>query len=169
MSTFDLRDPLTAVYAGTPGPAIAPGKRSLTQSMPPVQRSLRDEQRPVVDFDAGACDDIYDQRATVDAAPTRELLTDRQIRTARRRNPHWISKLGLSAQVFSSAEVDSSAFALDVAAKQAAHGLKVDGIAGPQTAAQVAGQVAAERSTADAGRFDGDDPFALHLLDEGEA
>jgi hypothetical protein len=155
------------ILAGTSPTApagIAPGKRSLTQGLMPVQRSLRDEQRAVADFDQGVGDDFYDQRATVEAAPSRELLTDRQIRTARRRNPHWIAKLGLSVQLFSNAEVDSSAFALDVAEKQAAAGLKIDGIAGPETAAQVAGTVAADRSTADAGRYGGDDPFGLHLV-----
>jgi hypothetical protein len=172
MTTYDhLNFPSTSVANIGGNTGIAPGKRSLTQSLPPVQRSLRDEQRAVVSLDegAGAGADFYDERATVDAEPTRELLTDQQIRKARRRNPHWINKLRLSAQIFSTAEVGSAAFALVVADKQAAHGaLVVDGIAGPKTAAVVAGQVAEARSAADEGRFAGDDPFGMHLIADGE-
>ncbi|MBE7448608.1 MAG: hypothetical protein HS111_06910 [Kofleriaceae bacterium] len=135
-----------------PAPSVTPhgtsaGKRTLTQSLLPVQRSLRDEQRAVVDFDGAAGDDFYDQRATVEGRPTDIPLTDRQIRRARRKNPDWIRRLKVSALIFSNAEVDSSAFALELAAKQAAHGtLRVDGIAGPRTVAAVARQVSDARS-----------------------
>lgn len=170
----------------------APGKRTLTQSLPSVQRSLRDEQRAVVDFDDAAGDDLYDERATVYARVTDVPLSDRQIRRARRKNPTWIARLKVSAQIFSNAEVDSSAFAVDVAAHQAKHGLAIDGIAGPKTVAAVAAAVTASRAggakarTAaadgqrevrdfDAGVDDGfydtratveqhEDPFGLHLL-----
>lgn len=169
MTGFDHREWPSTASAGAVGTGIAPGKRSLTQSLPPVQRSLRDEQRAVADFDHGVEDGFYDERATVEGRPTQVLLTDQQLRTAQRRNPHWIRKLRLSAQIFSTADIESAAFALDVADKQQAHGgLRVDGIAGPKTAAAVAGDVAEARSTADAGRFAGDDPFGMHLVDEGE-
>ena len=172
---------------------VSPGKRTLTQSLTPVQRSLRDEQRTVVDFDDAAGDGVYDERATVEARMTEVPLTDRQIRRARRKNPEWIRKLKVSALIFGNAEVDSSAFALDVATKQAEHGLAVDGIAGPRTVAAVARQVSDARTGRaggaarrdpnvpravaefDAGVGDGfydaratvephDDPFGLHLL-----
>jgi hypothetical protein len=166
------------------------GKRTLTQSLAPVQRSLRGEQRAVVDFDDAVSDDVYDERATVEARLTEIPLTDRQIRRARRKNPGWITRLKVSAQIISTAEVDSSAFALDVAAKQAAHGLVVDGIAGPRTVAAVARAVTSARTGRHAPGGDGgprevasldagvgddyhdsratvepyDDPFGLHLL-----
>ncbi len=130
------------------GPAgIAPGKRSLTQSMPPVQRSLQEQQRQVTSFDAGVEDHFYDERATVEARPSRDLLSDRQVRLATRKNPMWVRRLKVSAQIFSTAPVESSAFAMDVAEKQATAGLDVDGIAGPKTVAAIAGEVAAARST----------------------
>ncbi len=152
---------------------LSPGKRTLTQSLVPVQRSLRDEQRAVVDFDSAAGDDFYDERATVEARPTEIPLTDRQIRRARRKNPEWIRRLKVSALIFSNAEVDSSAFALDVAAKQAEHGaLRVDGIAGPRTVAAIARQVSAARSGrrgAAAGPRDADEPRAVADFDAGVA
>lgn len=132
--------------SGTVDRGIVPGKRSLTQSLAPKAPSLRDQQRAVVDFDAAAGDDFYDQRATVDAPASTVPLTDRQIRKAQRKNPRWVAKTKVSAQIFSNADVDSAAFALDVAEKQAANGLVVDGIAGPKTVAAIAGQVAAARS-----------------------
>jgi hypothetical protein len=194
MSTYDqLR--YAAPIPDTPAsPHVpAPGKRTLTQSLAPVQRLLRDEQRAVVDFDDAAGDDVYDERATVEARPTEVPLTDRQLRRARRSNPEWIRKLKVSALIFGNAEVDSSAFALDVAAKQVEHGLAVDGIAGPLTVDAVARQVSDARSDRsddksrrdasapravvdfDADVGDGfydtratvephDDPFGLHLL-----
>ena len=97
MNGFDLRDGPPATSSGVAGTGIAPGKRSLTQSLPPVQRSLRDEQRAVADFDHGVDDNFYDARSTVEGRPTQVLLTDQQLRTAQRRNPHWIRKLRLSA------------------------------------------------------------------------
>ena len=172
----------------------APGKRTLTQSIAPVQRSLRDQQRAVVDFDDGAGDDFYDARATVDARVTEVPLTDRQIRRARRKNPRWIAQLKVSAHILSNAEVDSSAFALDVAGHQQRIGLAIDGIAGPKTVAAVAAKVSAARSGGgkrrpdpgahrDVHDFDAnvggefydaratvephDDPFGLHLLGVG--
>ena len=184
--------------ADSPGPAVdsahvpAPGKRTLTQALP-ASRSLPGEHRAVVDFDDAAGDDVYDARATVEARTTEIPLTDRQLRRARRKNPEWIRKLKVSALIFGNAEVDGSAFALDVAAKQVEHGLAVDGIAGPRTVAAVARQVSDARSgrsdgaargdastpravvDLDAGAGDGfydaratiephDDPFGLHLL-----
>ena len=171
----------------------APGKRTLTQSITPVQRSLRDPQRAVIDFDDAAGDDVYDSRATIDARVTELPLTDRQLRRARRKNPVWIERLKVSAHIFGTSEIDSSAFALDVAAHQQRLGLAVDGIAGPKTVTAVAAEVTAARvggkrgraDTAsggqrevhdfDAGIGDGfydtratvephDDPFGLHLL-----
>lgn len=133
----------------SPQPAavgIAPGKRSLTQSLPPKAPSLRDEQRAVADFDDGVDDGFYDARATVVAEPTKVLLTERQLRKARRRNPRWVKQLRVSAQIFSSAEPATDAFALDVAEKQQAIGLEVDGIAGPKTVAAVAARTSAQRS-----------------------
>ncbi len=130
------------VPAGRP----APGKRSLTQSLPPRASSLRDEQREVADFDDGIDDGFYDARATVESKPTELLLTDQQLRKARRRNPMWVERLRVSAQIFSTAAPDSDAFALDVAEKQAAQGLTVDGIAGPNTVAAVAAEATAKRS-----------------------
>lgn len=96
----------------------------------------------MADFDAGVGDDFYDQRATVDAVPTTTLLDDRRLRRARRRNPHWVQKLNVSSQVLSTADVDTNAFALDVAEKQLARGLEVDGVAGPRTVAAIAGEAA---------------------------
>lgn len=187
-----LRDHLShssaAIDAG--GSGISPGKRTLTQSLAPVQRSLRDEQRAVVGFDDATGDDYYEARATVEARPSADRLTDRQIRRARRKNPEWVARLKVSAQIFSTADVDSSAFALDVAGKQAEHRLAIDGIAGPKTVAAVAGAVAAARSGRRSGAVDRrprevvdfdaavgddlydaratvephDDPFGLHLL-----
>ena len=130
-------EPAPASAAG-----ISPGKRTLTQSLPPRQSARHDERRAVADFDAGVGDDFYDQRATVDAAPTTTLLDDRRLRRARRRNPHWVQKLNVSAQVLSTAAVDTNAFALDVAEKQLARGLEVDGVAGPRTVAAIAVEAA---------------------------
>jgi hypothetical protein len=149
----------------------SPGKRTLTQSLVPVQRSLRDKQRAVVEFDASAGDDFYDERATVEARPTEIPLTEQQIRRARRKNPEWIRRLKVSALIFSNADVDSSAFALDVAAKQAAHGaLRVDGIAGPRTVTAIAGQVSDARSgrrRAAASPRDANEPRAVADFDAG--
>ncbi len=147
---------------GTP----APGKRSLTQSLPPKAPSLRDEQRDVVDFDDGVDDGFYDERATVEAEPTKLLLTDRQLRKARRRNPWWVKQLRVSAQIFSSADPATNAFALDVAEKQLARGLDIDGIAGPKTVAAVAAETAARRSTPRPARGDGE-PREVVDFDQG--
>jgi hypothetical protein len=176
----------------------APGKRTLTQSIMPVQRSLRDQQRAVIDFDDAAGDDVYDTRATIDARVSELPLSDRQLRRARRKNPVWIERLKVSAHIFGTGEVDSSAFALDVAAHQQRLGLAVDGIAGPKTVAAVTGEVTAARSGGkragagmagggqrevhdfDAGIDDSfydtratvephDDPFGLHLLGAGSS
>lgn len=190
-SDYLIRDQETSSSTTSPTAASgAPGKRTLTQSIAPVQRSLRDQQRAVVDFDDAAGDDFYDARATVDARVTDVPLTDRQIRRARRKNPRWIAQLKVSAHIFSNADIDSSAFALDVAGHQQRIGLAVDGIAGPKTVAAVAAEVSAARSGGkrrpDAGAhrdvhdFDAnvggdfydaratvephDDPFGLHLL-----
>lgn len=170
MSDHDYRLHATLSSSDSAAPhGIAVGKRTLTQGLVPVQRSLRDEQRAVVDFDDAAGDDVYDERATVEARPTELPLTDRQIRRARRKNPGWIARLKVSAQIFSTAEVDSSAFALDVAAKQAAHGLAVDGIAGPRTVAAVARRASDARSggTKVAARGDDATPRAVADFDAG--
>lgn len=191
MSNHDyLRHATSISDASITSHGVATGKRTLTQSIAPVHRSLHSEQRAVANFDDAAGDDIYDQRATVETRPSVDRLTNRQIRRARRKNPEWIRRLKVSAQIFSTAEVDSSAFALDVAEKQAGMGLAVDGIAGPKTVSAVAGSVTAARSDRQPGAVDRDsrevvdfdaavgddfydaratvephdDPFGLHLL-----
>jgi hypothetical protein len=138
-----LSNPASELAVG----ALAPGKRSLTQSLPPKAPSLRDDRRAVVDFDDGVEDHFYDSRATVDVEPTQLLLNNRQLRKARRRNPRWVRQLRVSAQIFSTADPSSDAFALDVAEKQLARRLVVDGIAGPKTVAAVAAETSARRST----------------------
>ncbi|MBE7453853.1 MAG: hypothetical protein HS111_34785 [Kofleriaceae bacterium] len=143
---YAFRDHDAASASTSSNPVGAPGKRTLTQSLVPMQRSLRDQQRAVVDFDDAAGDDVYDSRATVDARVTETPLTERQLRRARRKNPAWIERLKVSAQIFGTAEVESSAFALDVAAHQQRLGLAVDGIAGPKTVAAVAAEVTAVRA-----------------------
>ncbi len=150
---------LPGLPQAAPEPAsgrLAPGKRSLTQSLPPKAPSLRDEQRDVVDFDDGVDDGFYDERATVETEPTNLPLTDGQLRKARRRNPRWVKHLRVSAQIFSSAEPTTNAFALDVAEKQLAKGLDVDGIAGPKTVAAVAAETSARRSAPRPARGDGE-------------
>jgi hypothetical protein len=171
--------------------SIAPGKRTLAQSLPPVQRSLIDQRRSVVNFDDAAGDGIADTRATIER-PTAHgpQLTERQIDRAKRKNPRWVERQGVAPSVFSTEPVDSAAFAHDVAEKQAAAGDAVDGIAGPKTVAAVTGSdprrpraagrpaavtgaiasfdpiddVSDTRSTIDADPFAGEDPFAMHQI-----
>lgn len=126
---------------------IAPGKRTLTQSLPPRSDSLRDQQRVVASMDDGIDDDFYDERAVVVAAPSELLLDSRQLRRARRVNRRVIERVGAPPNLLSSADVSSDAFALDVAEKQQAAGIAVDGIAGPQTVAAVAERMSSERSS----------------------
>lgn len=167
---------LSASHADTSAPShsstIAPGKRTLTQGLLPTSHSLLSEQRAVVDADEGVGDDYYDPRETVEARVTVDRLTDRQVARARRKNPGWIKRLKVSAQIFSTAEPDSGAFALDVADHQMALGLAVDGIAGPATVRAMAAKVTQARGpkppTDDERpsdpRFAADDPFGMHLL-----
>ncbi len=160
---------LPGLPQASPEPAsgrLAPGKRSLTQSLPPKAPSLRDEQRDVVDFDDGVDDGFYDERATVEAEPTKLLLTDRQLRKARRRNPRWVRQLRVSAQIFSSGEPATNVFAFDVADKQLAKGLDVDGIAGPKTVAAVAAETSARRSAPRPAPGDGE-PREVVDFDQG--
>jgi hypothetical protein len=134
MSGFQSHLPDVDHASETHGTGIAPGKRTLTQSLP-GSASLRGQEREVADFDAAAGDDFYDSRATIDApAVTSSRLTDRQLEKARRRNPHWQDKLGFSTSMFGGGDVATGEFADNVAEKQAALGLPVDGIAGPHTA-----------------------------------
>jgi hypothetical protein len=111
---------------------VAPGKRTLTQGLAPH-------------FDPEG--EYMESRATIDGPPE---LTPQQRRRARRHNRRWQRKLGFDPAQWSAAPIESEEFAMDVAAKQAKAGLRVDGIVGPQTAA------AASKA---------DDPFALHLID----
>lgn len=186
--------------AGT-GSGGAPGKRTLTQGIP----SLRGQEREVATFDSSG--DFYESRATIDAPiMTSSKLTDRQLRKARRRNPHWQEKLGFSTALFGGGAVETGEFADNVADKQPSLGVPVDGIAGPNTveaAAAAQGQAQAKdrafeatrgrrdpagaarraspggmdgegdfydsRATIDgppASQFDGEDPFAMHLIGE---
>jgi hypothetical protein len=129
-----LLDPFADSESSSTG--IAPGKRTLTQSLPGsgAGTSLRGQERDVVDFDDAAGDDLYDTRATIDApAMTSSRLTDAQLRKAKRRNRHWQAKLGFSTSVFGGGDIATGEFADNVADKQAALGLPVDGIAGPRT------------------------------------
>jgi len=174
------------------GTGIAPGKRTLTQS-------LAGQQRDVVDFDDAAGDDFYDSRATIDSPTiTSSRLTDVQLRKAKRRNPHWQNKLGFSTSLFGGGAIDTGEFADNVADKQATLGLPVDGIAGPQTLQAIAaaqrpdaleatrgrrdpngaaeratpagidragdGDFYDSRATIDTNPFAGDDPFGMHLI-----
>jgi hypothetical protein len=130
--------------------ARAPGKRTLTQSLPPRVPSLRDQQREVVNFDAGVGTGIAgmsDTRSTIEAKLDHGPdLTDQQLARAQRKNPRWVRRLRVSAHILSTAPVDSALFAFDVAEKQATRGLVVDGIAGPKTVEAIAGEVTAARS-----------------------
>ena len=183
MSTYDHRSTAGHDVPSAPSPGRAPGKRTLTQALP-RSRPLADQRRTVADFFAGSGADIGDTRETIDAqADHGPELTDQQIATAKRRNPHWIGRLKVSPQIVSNATADSAAFAFDVAAAQAAQGLKVDGIFGPKTAtavgavamreraaprpsasAAVDDGIADTRATIDADPFGGEDPFAMHLI-----
>ena len=107
---------------------IAPGKQTLTQS-------LRGRERAVASFDTGS--ELREDRATIDGPPTISPLTDRQLRKARRRNPHWQERLGFAPTLFGGGDIASGELADNVAARQAALGLAVDGIAGPKTIAAV--------------------------------
>jgi len=176
--------------AGSPSRASAPrapGKRTLTGALPASRRALRDQPRPLADMFAGSDADIADTRPTISMAIDHGPdLSDRQVAVAQRRNPRWIARLQLSAQSLSTAAVDSAAFAFDVAALQSKLGIRVDGIAGPKTAAAVGAVatnqhatppanplppaddgIADTRSTIDAAPFAADDPFGMHLLDDG--
>jgi hypothetical protein len=73
-------------------------------------------------------------------APGKRALTDRLAQRAAQKNPTQQARLGFKREAFSSAPVDSEAFAHDVADKQASHGLKVDGVAGRKTVKAVTGQ-----------------------------
>jgi hypothetical protein len=123
---------------------VAPGKRTLTSSLPPP--------RDTASFDRSG--EYMESRATIDGTPTTSRLSDRQLRKARERNPHWQHELGFSTSMFGGGDVATGEFADNVAEKQAALGLPVDGIAGPDTLGAVI------RSTSGPA-----DPFAMHLLD----
>ncbi|HUQ03633.1 MAG TPA: peptidoglycan-binding domain-containing protein [Kofleriaceae bacterium] len=125
------------------GADVAPGKRTLTSSLPPP--------RDTVSFDRSS--DYMESRATIDGTPTTSRLTDRQLRKACERNVHWQNKLGFSTSLFGGGAIDTGEFADNVAEKQAAHGLPIDGIAGPSTLGAVI-----------RGTSGPDDPFATHLL-----
>lgn len=73
-------------------------------------------------------------------AAGKRALTDRLAQRAAQKNPVQQAKLGFKRDAFSAAAVDSEEFAHDVADKQAAHGLKVDGVAGRKTVKAVTGQ-----------------------------
>ncbi len=73
-------------------------------------------------------------------AAGKRALTDRLAQRAAQKNPAQQAKLGFKRDAFSNAAVDSQEFAHDVAEKQAAHGLKVDGVAGRKTVKAVTGQ-----------------------------
>lgn len=170
MPVYDHRNQQSPVALGDhSNPGIAPGKRTLTQSLPRAG-SLRNEQRAVIDFDDAAGDEFYDERATIEAELTGTRLTDRQIARARRRNPRWIERLKVSAQILSTASPDSAAFAFDVADRQAVLDLDVDGIAGPRTVQAVAALVTARRTRSEGAPrptespFAADDPFGMHLI-----
>lgn len=72
-------------------------------------------------------------------AAGKRALTDRLAQRAAQKNPAQQAKLGFKRDAFSTAAVDSQEFAHDVAEKQAAHGLKVDGVAGRKTVRAVTG------------------------------
>ena len=184
MSTYDYRRTAEPGGHGVRSAGRAPGKRTLTQTLSPSLSSLADQRRAVNDFFAGSDADIADTRETIERPVEHgPELTDRQIATAKRRNPRWITKLRVSPQIVSNASVDSAAFAFDVAVAQAAQGLEVDGILGPKTAAAVGMTVMSERAatppsaavptddgiadtraTINSNRFAGEDPFAMHLI-----
>lgn len=72
-------------------------------------------------------------------AAGKRALTDRLAQRAAQKNPVQQVKLGFKREAFSSAAVESQDFAHDVADKQAAHGLRVDGVAGRKTVKAVTG------------------------------
>lgn len=155
MSGYQSRLPEIDHATEAHGTGIAPGKRTLTQSLPGSAASLRGQEREVADFDRAAGDDFYDSRATIDApAITSSRLTDAQLRKAKRRNPHWQEKLGFSASTFGGGDVATGEFADNVADKQAALGLPVDGIAGPYTMRAVAAASRPDALEATRGRRD---------------
>lgn len=128
MSGYDSRFLDRDEDTAGPGAGGAPGKRTLTQGIP----SLRGQQREVTQFDSPG--EYYDSRATIDAPiMTSSKLTARQLRKARRRNPHWQDKLGFSTSLFGGGAVETGEFADNVADQQPALGVPVDGIAGPRT------------------------------------
>ena len=133
MSGYDVRDPDRSDDARPGGGAIAPGKRTLTQSLPP---SLAGRQRAVASFDE--VDTISDTRATIEdpaAAGGAPRLTARQLRRARAANPRWHERLHFDPGTFGGAALDSADFAHGVAERQAQVGVAVDGVAGPKTVA----------------------------------
>ena len=88
--------------------------------------------------------EMIETRATVSAASSTASaasstasagpLSRRQLRSARRTNPHYAKSLGWTAELFgASGGVDSDACAQAIATFQAEAGLPVDGIAGPNT------------------------------------
>lgn len=144
------------------GNAVAPGKRTRTQSIP----TLRGRERDVALFDAAG--EYREDRATVDGPPTTSRLSDRQLRKARQRNPYWQDRLGFSTATFGGGDIASGELADDVADRQGQLGLAVDGIAGPKTvAAMTSGSApggepdAGDDRSADASV---DDPFGMHLV-----
>lgn len=181
----EYQHPSAAPAESRPQPAAgAPGKRTLTQSLHP---------RLTASFDPSG--QYTEGRATVDpptAAPAGTdpggLLSDAQLRQARRKNPRYQRSLGFDPATYSSAPVDSDAFALDVANLQAHSLLAVDGIVGPATAAAVGNNHPPQKARArprahpshashaqlhaapSAAHIDSDadldDPFALHLLED---
>lgn len=134
------------------GSGIAPGKRAMTSSLPPP--------RDTVDFFRSG--DYRESRATIDGAtPTSSRLTDTQLRKARERNPYWQHELGFSPALFGGGDVATGEFADNVADKQAALGLAIDGIAGPRTLHAAINGTASSAASAGAS----EDPFGMHLLD----
>ena len=99
----------------------------------------------VADMDAPKEDSIQEDRATIEAddgkaAASSGPLGPAKATRAARKNRHWARRLHLSPAAFgASAGVGTPAFAQAVAQFQAAHGLTVDGVAGPKTAAALHG------------------------------
>lgn len=80
-----------------------------------------------------------DRAAPPGAAGGKRTLTDRLIRRAQRKNPTQERRLGFDPKTYSASAVDSETFAIDVAERQAAAGLAVDGVVGPETLRVVGG------------------------------
>jgi hypothetical protein len=87
--------------------------------------------------------------ATGGTAAGKRALTDRLAQRAAKKNPVQQAKLGFKRDALSAAPVDSQEFAHDVADKQVAHGLRVDGVAGRKTVKAVIGNEFDYLDTAD--------------------